>query len=364
MPRTSHTRRATAIASFALTLVACDAQPQQAVRAQPVVQIIAHAVSYKTDVTTIEAVGTARARAFAEIFPDTGGEVVAVNFKAGDRVAAGDILIRLDAREERLAVERARVAVKDAQQLLDRYQKLESPGAVSVSQIDEARTALDGARIDLQIAEVALEQRSVRAPFSGFVGLTDIDAGARITTQTIITRLDDRDVLFVDFDAPEQVFGRIQPGDVIAMAPFADPTRSYDAVVGTVDSRIDATSRSFTVRARIDNDNDELRPGMSFRVGFELPGQAYPAIPEAAIVWGGDGAYLWAVRDGLAARVPVTIVSRRQGEVLVRAPIAEGALIVAEGVQKVREGTAVADPALVEQREPATAAPAGAALTP
>ncbi len=351
-------------AALTLTLAGCNVDEAPAVREQPTIQIIAHKVAMRTDVATIEAVGTARARAFAEIYPDTGGEVVSVSFTAGVQVEKDAVLLQLDAREESLAVARARVAVKDAELLLNRFRKLQSPGAVSVSEIDAARTALDGARIDLQLAEVALDERSVRAPFKGYVGLTDIDAGARITPQTIITRLDDREVLYVDFDAPEQVFGRIAIGTVIPMAPFADPTRSYNAVVGNIDSRINATSRSFTIRAEIDNRSDDLRPGMSFRVGFELPGQAYPAVPEAAIVWGGDGAFLWQVRDGKAARVPVTIVSRQEGQVLVRAPIAEGSLIVAEGVQKVREGTAVNDPAMGRQAPDETAVPAGNEATP
>ncbi|MEL6869284.1 MAG: efflux RND transporter periplasmic adaptor subunit [Pseudomonadota bacterium] len=341
--------KATVLLTLTLVLGACSAEPDNTVRRQHVVQIVANEVSYRTDRITVEAVGTARARAFAEIFPDTGGEVTAVEFEAGQKVGANDVLLRLDARAERLAVERARVAVKNAEQILGRFQQLESPGAVSASQLDEAQIALDGARIDLQLAQVTLEDRTVRAPFSGYVGLTDIDTGARITTQTIITQLDDRDVLFVDFDAPEQVFGRVAPGDSIPMAPFSAPAQPYDAVVSSVDSRVNATSRSFRVRARVDNARDELRPGMSFRIGFELPGEAYPAVPEAAIVWGGDGAYLWAVQGGKATRVPVTIVSRQDGLVLVRAPIPEGALIVAEGVQKVREGAVVNDPAFAEK---------------
>lgn len=353
------------IAMLMISLSACTAEQSEPVRAQPVIQIIANKVSYRTDTTAIEAVGTARARAFAEIYPDTGGEVTSVAFTTGQQVSANDVLLELDARAERLAVERARVAVKDAQQLLGRYQRLESPGAVSVSELDTARTALDGARIDLELAEVALADRTVRAPFSGYVGLTDIDAGARITTQTIITQLDDREVLFIDFDAPEQIFSQVSLGDTIPMAPFSAPTKSYDAIVSSVDSRINATSRSFTVRASVDNTNDELRPGMSFRIGFELPGQAYPAVPEAAIVWGGDGAYLWAVRDGKATRVPVTIVARQEGQVLVRAPIPEGSLIVAEGVQKVREGTQVSDPAFADESAGETPMPAtDATMTP
>ena len=83
---------------------------------------------------------------------------------------------------------------------------------------------------------------------------------------------------------------------------------------------------------------------MSFRIGFDLPGQSYPSVPEASIVWGGDGAFIWAVEDGRAKRVGVTIVSRDDGKVLVKADIAEGSWVIDEGVQKVREGVPVATP--------------------
>ena len=80
---------------------------------------------------------------------------------------------------------------------------------------------------------------------------------------------------------------------------------------------------------------------MSFKIGFNIAGQAYPLVPEAAIIWGGDGAYVWAVKNGRATQVSVTIVDRQDGNVLVRAPIPEGDTIISEGVQKVREGTPV-----------------------
>ena len=308
------------------------------------VKILPHRVTYLEARRQVDAVGTARARQEAVIYPKTGGEVTDVRFVAGDRVGAGDVLLKLDDQEERLAVRRAEVQVRDAEQLLARYQRIDVPGAISESQVDEAQTALDAARIDLGLARVALEERTVRAPFAGHVGLTDIDPGTRITPQTEITRLDDRAVLFVDFDAPEQVFDQLAPGDRVPMSPFARPDTTLEAEILTVNSRIEAQSRSVRVRAPIDNEEDRLRPGMSFRVRFEVPGEVYPAVPEAAIVWGGDGAYVWAVRDGKATRVAVTIVARREGLVLVRASLDPGETIVGEGVQKVREGRAVSIP--------------------
>ncbi|NND00436.1 MAG: efflux RND transporter periplasmic adaptor subunit [Gammaproteobacteria bacterium] len=331
---------------FVLTLLlatACGQTDGGAERqgAPKVVEIIPYTVNLRPETLEVQAVGTARAEKTATIKADDGGEVTKVYFQAGDHVNKGDILLTLELEEERLAVNRARVAVKDAEQLIARYQGIKLPGAISDSRIDEAKIAAEGARIELELAEIALAKRQVRAPFSGIVGLTNIDAGERITSDTEIARLDDRSILFVDFQAPEEIYGRISSGDTINVEPFSNTGTQYQARVHKIDSRIDQATRSFTVRAAIDNTDDNLRPGMSFKIEFQLPGQSYPVVPEAAIIWGGDGAYVWVVDNGKARRQSVTIVSRQEGQVLVRASIPEGGVVIAEGVQKVREGTAV-----------------------
>lgn len=305
--------------------------------------IIAYLVTLERDTQTVEAVGTARASLAATIFPESAGEVRAIEFVSGQFVARGAVLARLDDADERLRVARSEVALQDAGQLLERYERIDVEGAISESQIDAARTAVNAAQIDLELAREALAERTIRAPFAGHVGLSDVDPGARITAQTEITRLDDRRRLFVDFEAPEQVFGLIAEGDLINMVPFAAAQGHVEARVLTIGNRIDPQRRFFTVRAEVDNSEDALRPGMSFRINFELPGNLYPSVPEASIVWGGDGAYLWAVREGRAERVSVNIVSRREGNVLVDAPLVEGDRIVSEGVQKVRQGQEVRD---------------------
>lgn len=335
--------------AFAAALVLAACQGERSANDQPrderAVKIVAHSVAYRTEITRVEAVGTARARSSATIYPETAGEVTAVNFEAGDHVDKGDVLVQLEARAERLAVDEAEVALRDAQRTIDRYNRASTPGVIAGNEMDRAQAAYDTAKVQLDIARDALARRTIRAPFAGHVGLTDIDPGARITASTEITRLDARDTLFVDFPVPEQTFGRIGAGDIFEVEPFSDPSQTYKAEVLTVDSAIDATTRAFTVRAAIDNTNDRLRPGMSFRIGFNLPGQRYPAVPEESILWGGDGAYLWQVKDGRADRVPVTIVSRDAGMVLVKADLPEGTWIVEQGVQKVRQGTPVETPA-------------------
>ncbi|MEM5518011.1 efflux RND transporter periplasmic adaptor subunit [Henriciella sp. AS95] len=321
-----------------------DAGAQQRPRGDRAVQIVPYKVTFETQVTRVEAVGTARARSSATIYPETAGEVIEVNFEAGDRVEKGQVLLRLESRQERLAVSQAEVDLADAKRLQARYSGLSSPGAIAQNELDRADVAYKAAAIELDVARDALADRTIRAPFSGYVGLTDIDPGARVTTATTITRIDDREVLYVDFPAPEATFSQIKAGDTITVQPFSNPEASYEAEILTTDSAIDTTTRAFTVRATIDNSDDLLRPGMSFRISFEIPGESLPSVPEASIVWGGDGAYLWAVEDGRVERVPVTIVSRTEGKVLVRSDIKEGDWIVEEGVHKVRQGAPVQMP--------------------
>lgn len=327
-----------------LMLAACSATDSRGERPgaeQTATKVIVETVEFASDLDKFETVGTARAIASADIFPEVSGEVTAVLFKPGQRVTKGQTLLRFEERTEKLDVRRAEVAVRDAEQLLDRYDRIDVPGAISDSQVDVAKTALEAARIDLELAQDRQMQRKVVAPFSGYVGLSDIDAGARIGPQTQITRLDDRSSLLVDFSVPEQVFGALNPGDEISIRPFALAGEAVTANIGFIDSGVDPVTRSFIVRAVVDNTEDRMRPGMSFRIEFSQDGERLPKVPEAAISYGGDGPYIWAVEEGKAVRKSIDVVSRKQGSVLIRGDFSETTLIVVEGVQKVREGSAL-----------------------
>lgn len=234
----------------------------------------------------IRAVGESRALRAVTLYPATSGEVTVVLFRPGQRVERGAPLLRLDSRDQRLAVELAEVNVADAELLLSRYQRTEGSGAVSPTTIDGARTALATARLELARAEVALEDRTLRAPFPGVVGLSEIDPGDRIDTDTEVTTLDDRRRLLVRFEVPEQFLGRLGVGQPLAVATWSDPDRPLEARVEALDSRVDPATRTFTVRAEVDNTDDRLLPGMSFRVALDLPGREYPVVPEIALQWG------------------------------------------------------------------------------
>jgi membrane fusion protein, multidrug efflux system len=305
------------------------------------VPVVVDPVPIVADMVTIEAVGTGEARQSIVLYPSVPGEVVEVSFEPGQRVDKGAALVQLDDEDEQVAVELARVAVEEAEQLMRRYERTKATGAVSGLEIDSARTALQRARLQLSRAQIALAEHSVRAPFAGIVGLSQVDPGDRVSETTPITTLDDRSAIFVEFDVPESFASRVSVGDVIDLDVWSLPEAKVTGEVVATASRIDPVTRTLRVRALVPNEDDILRPGMSFAIRIALRGASYPSVPEVSVLWSRDGAYVWRVRGDTVEQVFVRIVRRNDARVLVEGPLQEGDLVVEEGVQRIRAGTPV-----------------------
>lgn len=337
------TRTSFTVFGIALVLGGCSQSTERSARAATdrSVPVIAEALQYENARTRLEAVGTSRARLSAEIYPATSGEVAAVDFEPGQFVSAGDPLIELDRRKEQLAVRLAELKLEDAERLFDRYQRSANSGAVLPTVLDAARTAAETAKVELEGARLALAERTVTAVFDGFVGSTDVDIGDRVTTSSLVTTLDDRRSLLVSFAIPEAFVGALQVGDTVGLETWSASTGQVIGEIVDIGSRIDPRTRTFVARARVDNPGDTLRPGMSFRVGLDVQGKEYPVIAETGLQWGADGAYVWSIVDGVAARVPVQVIERRDGRILIDGDLDVGDIIVVEGTQRMRDGTAV-----------------------
>ena len=327
--------RLTALAVTLTTLGACSEAPENegyaARAAARTIPVIAEPLAFEHTRTKIEAVGTSRAVLSTDLYPAASGEVVAVYVEPGQLVRQGDVLVELDSREQALAVKLAELKLEDAQRLYDRYSRSADSGAVVPTTLDAARTAVELARLELESAEIALSYRSISALFEGHVGTTDIDPGDRIGPDSLITTLDDRSALMVSFEIPEQFIGELSVGDTVQLETWGGAMPAVMGEIVDIGSRIDPASRSFVARAKVPNDEDTLRPGMSFRVRADVAGQRYAAVVETGVQWGADGAYVWSVVGGTAERVPVQVIQRREGRVLV----------VVEGTQSVRDGAAV-----------------------
>ena len=288
---------------------------------------------------TLTSVGTARALKSVSVYAEASGRVTAVAIDADTEVDEGDLLLQLDDRDETLSVELATVKLADAERLVTRYRTVNARDAnIPESQLDDARAAVDSARIALEQARVDLDRRRITAPFAGRVGITEIDVGDRINTSTLVTTIDDRTLLLVNFSVPELYVDRVTRGTPVAVRLWDAADAPVSGEVVAVDSRIDITSRAFIARAAIDNTADRFRPGMAFEISLNASRGAFLSVPNVALQWGADGAYVWVAEEGRAAKREVRLVKRLAGAILIEGELAEGEPVVMEGVQSVRTG--------------------------
>jgi RND family efflux transporter MFP subunit len=286
----------------------------------------------------LQAIGTGRASASATVKPYASGRLTEVVVASGQRVKRGDVLVRLDSDAETIALDRAEIAVRDAQSRLDRVQALQRANTATSVQVIDAQLVLRNAELARRDAQLSLERRTIVAPIDGIIGIIPVEVGNTVTADTAIATIDDRSSLIVDFWVPERFAGQIQVGAGLTAVPVAQPGQTFDGTVSAVDNRLDEASRTLWVKARIPNDDDRLRAGQSFQVTMRFPGDTYPAVDPLAVQWGTDGAFVWTVRDGKGARTPVKIIQRNTENVLVQAELKPDEAVVTQGVYAMREG--------------------------
>ena len=285
---------------------------------------------------TVSAIGTGQALRSVAVTPEASGRLVEIVVQPGQQVREGDVLARLDAAAERIAVDRAELALDEARDTAARLQRLS--GTATEVQIREAERAVRSAELALAQAELDLRRRDITAPIDGVVGFVPANVGNQVTTSSEITRIDDRSVLLVEFLVPERHVLDIRPGTPVVARPLGRFGTELEGQVRNIDSRVQIDSRSLTVEAEIANPDDALRAGMAFAISVALPGEHMAAVDPLAVQWGRQGAFVWAVRDDRSTRVPIRIVQRAGGVVLVEGELEPGELVVREGVQTLRDG--------------------------
>lgn len=305
-------------------------------------QVIAEPLQFERSSQRIEVVGNSEALQSVTLYPAIGDRVTAVHFKPGDQVKAGQLLVELDSRRQKAALQEAKILLKDAQRTVDRLTDSQKRGAVPVNELDQAITQRDLAQVAVTQAENELQDRHVVAPFDGVMGLTDVEVGDRITTQTAIATIDNFSQLYVQFAAPESAYSMLEQTQQVMLTPWNDGQTKIAAEIAQVDSRINPSDRTLRVKAVFNNQNQAYLPGMSFRVALTLHGEEYAVIPEAALLWGATGPYVWKEVDGKAKRIDVKIQQRLAGRLLVEGDLVAKEMLVVEGVQRLRSGQELA----------------------
>lgn len=289
----------------------------------------------------IAAIGSARALRSVSLTPEVTARIEAMHVRSGDFVAAGAMIAQLESTAQHIEVDRASLLLRHARAATDRLARLQATGSATDLQSQEAELAVKSAELALREAELALSQHRLVAPISGWVGILSIGVGDQVSPGIEVTTIDDRSSLIVEFRVPERIVAKLAVGHPVTATPLARGELSLAGKIVAMDNRVDEASRTLRVQAAIGNDGDRLRPGMAFAIEMDFPGEEHPAVDPLAIQWGSAGAFVWVVRDGKADRLPVRIVQRNSDLVLIAADLRQGDLIVTEGFQSLRPGTAV-----------------------
>lgn len=322
--------------------------------------VVTAPVEFREMETVVEAVGSTRARRSVEIAPLATGRVAAINFEAGQQIAAGQVLLRLDDDIQRADLKEAEARFEAAASALKRAEALRRSNTVAEAQIERLAADLSIAEADRDRAARRLRDRTVNAPFDGVVGYANVELGARINEGYRITTLDDLSVLEIEMALPEILFGRIGPGQPVQARAAAFPGRRFDGQIVSFDSRIDPVSRSFRARAHLANEELALPAGMFMHLSVVLGAEMALTVPEEAVVVEGANSFLFAVvggeDDARVQRRTVRLGRRSFGHVEILDGVTDGDEVVIRGVQKVRDGSPV------RRMEPAGAAAVGRAM--
>ncbi|MEQ8320003.1 MAG: efflux RND transporter periplasmic adaptor subunit [Rhodospirillales bacterium] len=318
-----------------------DAQKPKKKSADRGVPVIVEAVGETRDSVLVEAIGTARARLSVTMFPAVDGEIVSFPVETGQLIKKNDIIMKLDSRDAGLQVRVADTRVKEAENALERARRLRDNNVRSKANVEDAEVILERAKLELSQAREALADHTMRAPFDGIVGIPRVEVGDRVSTSSEIITIDDRTTLLVEFEVAERNLSRLdQDMPVKARTPsFRD--KDIEGHIIKIDSRVDPVSRTVRVRAAFPNTDDSLRPGMSFFVHLDLPGEMLASVPELALQWQNGESFVWRIVDGASERVAVVSKRRLNNKVLIEGDVKPGDVVVVEGVQRLRNGRTV-----------------------
>lgn len=293
----------------------------------------------------LTAIGTGRAVQSVMLNAEVSGIIRRVVNTPGALVEEGFVLVELESEQQRIAVAKARADYAIARTNAQRFQGLVADNAASALEYESAQNTLTAAQAELRRAEFELSQRTVRAPFAGVVGITNLNIGDFLTVGAPIATIDDVTSLLVDFVIPETASTYVREGLEVTATAAASGGRVFEGAIRAVDSRIDPASRTRRVEAMLSNEDMSLVPGATFTINLAVPGRQAFSVPGLAVLWDRAGSYVWKRSpNGVAQRVPVTILQRTSQAILVEGPLLETDYVVAEGADLVRPGAPLPDP--------------------
>jgi membrane fusion protein (multidrug efflux system) len=275
------------------------------------------------------------------ISTEVAGRVAQINFEEGQPVVLGQSLVLLDDEVAQAEFAQAEANFALAQSRYERSNRLQTAGFVSKEAREDAQNQLKLQQAALNLSQAKLDKTRILAPFDGVIGLRTVSVGEYVTPGQAIAPLEAVDTLKADFRLPERYIADVALNQTLELQVDARPGQLFVGEVYAISPLIEEGGRSILVRARVDNDQGLLRPGMFARVQLITEESMAVVVPESALSPVGQSQYVYRISEGQAERVLVQIGERRAGLVEVIEGLDAGDEVVVAGLQRIRPGVPV-----------------------
>ena len=251
---------------------------------QPAVAVSTYDAKTERWSSSGEAVGTFVAVNGTDVTTEAGGVVRSIEFDAGQPVAAGAVLVRLNTANEDATLKALQASAQLARVQADRWQKLSRDQLVSKDDAQQKLTAAATAQAQVEAQRALVAQKTIRAPFSGVLGIRKVNLGQYVAPGAAVVSLQQLDPIYLDFSLPEQEIGKMVVGTRIRASVDALPGQVFEGEVTAIEPQVDANTRNFKVQATLPNPDRAVRPGGFAKVGFDLGGaRDVVVIPQTAV---------------------------------------------------------------------------------
>jgi len=296
----------------------------------------------------VEALGTAYANESIDITANTTETIAEISFEDGQEIKRGDIIALLDQKQEEAQLKASEIRLSEHIREFSRLENLLKKKAASTREYEERKTLLEVTRQETREIVARMEERTLRAPFDGVLGLRRLSVGALVRPGDIITTLDDISKIKLDFNVPDIYLSSLKRGMEIQARSVSFGDEIFKAVISTIDTRIDPVTRSVLVRAIIDNDDKRIIPGVLMQVTLLKDKRLALVAAEEAVFQKQDRHYVMLVEKSADAEKPskvsereVKIGVRSFGVVEITDGLNIGDVIVTRGIHMIRAGQEV-----------------------
>lgn len=336
-------RTATMICAVPVLLAACGGSEEQAAGGGPMqpMAVQVHVLKGEPLDNSIVTTGTLMANEEVELVSELAGRVTLIGFDEGGSVSAGQVLVRINDDELQAQLRKAEANLKLATDDEGRKKQLLAVSGISQEQYDASQPALAGLKADADDLRARIAKSTIRAPFSGKVGLRSVSEGGYVASNTIIAKLQQTDPMKVEFAVPERYGRTMKPGAAITFTLEGD-TATYTGSVYAVDPSVDAATRTVKVRARSPNKDGRLIPGAFAKVDVRLDRiNDALIIPAEALIPDIQGQKVLLMKGGKAVSARVQLGNRSANSVQLTSGVQAGDSVIVTGLLALRDGAAV-----------------------